>query len=372
MGADGKMAGLDKSMFLSMGKPAAPTGGRPGWVSSPFRPTAPSAPPSHGHPHAAPAEMSSDMMASGMMSSSMMSSTMMSAEVPHGHGHGGYGAPRPGGFYNPSPYNPEPWSVHHGYHSHEEHAAMMSSPVMSSEMMSSGMASTDMMSSMIMPIPDTHHSHGDHYFTPPFSPYGHKDDHLHLDGPYGQEPEEPAPATEMMSSVDTTGWWSKYEQYSPPHIEYKAAYSKKPVFALCELKGEISGKVSLMQAPGSAVMAKVALSGAEADSDYRISIKMQGAMGADCSMGGTEFNPLHEADAYGNPNPFQDPSRGRFELVKTDAAGAADVMQEEILQNLSGHNSLLGRSLTVEKRFEVVPPADGEMMSSAAPEMMLA
>lgn len=48
-------------------------------------------------------------------------------------------------------------------------------------------------------------------------------------------------------------------------------------------------------------------------------------------------------------------------------------MQEEVLQNLSGHNSLLGRSLTVEKRFEVTPPADGsEMMSSAAHEMMLA
>ena len=97
MGADGKMAGLDKSMFLSMGKPAAPTGGRPGWVSSPFRPTAPSAPPSHGHPPAAPATM-----ASGMMSSGMMSSMMMSSEAAHGHGHGSFGAPHPGGFYTPS------------------------------------------------------------------------------------------------------------------------------------------------------------------------------------------------------------------------------------------------------------------------------
>lgn len=359
MGPHGKMAGIDKSMFMSMGKPAAPTGGRPGWVSSPFRPTAPSAPPSHAHPPAGPAMMSSDMMASGMMSSSMMSSTMMSSEEAHGHGPGRFGAPHAGGYYTPSPYNPQPWSVHHGYHTHEEHAAMMSSPVMSSEMMSSGMASTDMMSSMMMPIPDTHHVHGGDYYTPPYSPYGHKDHHLDLNGPYGHHghgghaPEPTDPATEMMSSVDTTGWWSPYEQYSPPHIEYKAAYFKKPIFALCELKGEVSGKVSLMQKPGSPVMAKVVLTGGEADSDYRISIKMLGAMGDDCSQGSQEFNPLHEADAHGNPNPYQDPSRGRLELVKTDSDGAADVMQEEVLQNLAGHNSLLGRSLTVEKRFEV-------------------
>lgn len=82
---------------------------------------------------------------------------------------------------------------------------------------------------------------------------------------------------------------------------------------------------------------------------------MLGALGDDCSGGGIEFNPLHEADEYGNPNPYQDPTRGRFDLVKTDASGAADAMQEELLQNLSGHNSLLGRSLTVALRFEVTP-----------------
>ena len=259
-------------MFASMGRPSgAPTGGRPSWVSSPFRPSTPSAPPSHPHAHPASGMMSSDMMASDMMSSSMMSSTMMSSEAAHGHGFGGYGAPT-GGYYSfrPNPYNPVPWSVHHGYHSHEEHAAMMSSPVMSSEMMSSGMASSDMMSSMMMPIPDTHHAHGDSYFTPPYSPYGHKDSHLDLTGPYGHAPEMTSTEPEMMSSVDTTGWWSKYEQYSPPHIEYKPAYSKKPVFAICELKGDVGGKISLMQKPGSAVMAKVALTGGEAESDYRI------------------------------------------------------------------------------------------------------
>lgn len=76
-------------------------------------------------------------------------------------------------------------------------------------------------------------------------------------------------------------------------------------------------------------------------------------MGDDCSEGGAEFNPLHEVDRYGNANPYQDPTRGRFELVKTDDAGAADVMQESVLQNLSGRLSLMGRSLTVDLRFEV-------------------
>ena len=131
---------------------------------------------------------------------------------------------------------------------------------------------------------------------------------------------------EMMSSVDTTGWWSPYEQYSPPLIAYSPAYSKMPIFAICELKGEISGTINLMQKPGSPIMAKVVLSGGDADSDYRIQIRKLGAMGDDCSQGGDEFNPLNEVDSYGNANPYQDPTRGRFELVKTDGSGAADLM----------------------------------------------
>ena len=86
-------------------------------------------------------------------------------------------------------------------------------------------------------------------------------------------------------------------------------------------------------------------------------------MGDDCAEGGDEFNPLHEVDSYGNANPYQDPTRGRFELVKTDEAGAADEMQESILQNLSGHNSLMGRSLTVDLRFEVTTPAPETMLA---------
>ena len=141
-------------------------------------------------------------------------------------------------------------------------------------MMSSDMASSDMMSSMLMPIPDTHHQHGGAYYTPPYSPYGHQASHLDLPGHdqygHGHGHATVDPATEMMSSVDTTGWWSPYEQYSPPAVAYKPAYSKMPIFAVCELKGEISGKINLMQKPGSPVMAKVVLSGGDAESDYRI------------------------------------------------------------------------------------------------------
>ena len=108
MGANGKAAGFDKSSFLSMGvgAPAAHAGGRPGWVSSPHAPTAPSAPPSHAHAAAAHghAMMPSTMMSSTMMSSSMMSSTMMSSEAAHGHDHGhGHGH---GHGYGHGPHRP--------------------------------------------------------------------------------------------------------------------------------------------------------------------------------------------------------------------------------------------------------------------------
>lgn len=32
----------------------------------------------------------------------------------------------------------------------------------------------------------------------------------------------------------------------------------------------------------------------------------------DADLTGGEFNPLFEKDKYGNPNPYQDPARGRI------------------------------------------------------------
>jgi len=60
-----------------------------------------------------------------------------------------------------------------------------------------------------------------------------------------------------------------------------------------------------------------------------------------CDSTGDEFNPLFETDKWGNPNPYQDPSRGRLDFPY------ADEEPTELMQNLSGHNSILGRSITL-------------------------
>ena len=38
----------------------------------------------------------------------------------------------------------------------------------------------------------------------------------------------------------------------------------------------------------------------------------------DATDTGAEFNPLFETDKYGNPNPYQDRSRGRLVLSEAD------------------------------------------------------
>jgi len=60
---------------------------------------------------------------------------------------------------------------------------------------------------------------------------------------------------------------------------------------------------------------------------------------------GMEFNPLKEFDRYQQPNPYQDPSRGILENVTADEEGAVSSTQQKLLQNLSGPESLIGRSI---------------------------
>ena len=64
-----------------------------------------------------------------------------------------------------------------------------------------------------------------------------------------------------------------------------------------------------------------------------------------------EFNPLEEKDMEGNAVMFQDPARGRLAGFTTNGDGAADAsignwpMQFDFMQNLSGEDSIVGRSI---------------------------
>lgn len=68
-----------------------------------------------------------------------------------------------------------------------------------------------------------------------------------------------------------------------------------------------------------------------------------------CDQVGDEFNNLREINKYG-PNPYQDPTRGRIAAFdETDYPTGTDqsTPPSELLQNLEGDESIIGRSVTM-------------------------
>ena len=111
------------------------------------------------------------------------------------------------------------------------------------------------------------------------------------------------------------------------------------------------------QYPGYAIASKIDLKGLTPDTKYKIVINKYATIGDTCTDVGGEFNPLHEVNAYGQANPHQDPTRGRFEEIKADAAGLVSEEQSALLQNFSGEEALIGRSLALMAGDETTPRA---------------
>lgn len=65
-----------------------------------------------------------------------------------------------------------------------------------------------------------------------------------------------------------------------------------------------------------------------------------------CDNLGREFRPLEERDKDKRLNPFQDPERGRIPDQVTDSFGnISDLFFPNVLLNLSGKNSIIGKSI---------------------------
>jgi hypothetical protein len=60
--------------------------------------------------------------------------------------------------------------------------------------------------------------------------YGHGHPHYHT-----QTSSSYDPWTTTSTSSSTTGWYSPYQQYSPPKIAYKGGSSKVTEFAICQV-----------------------------------------------------------------------------------------------------------------------------------------
>ena len=151
-------------------------------------------------------------------------------------------------------------------------------------------------------------------------------------------------------TVDKTGWYSQYQQYSPPLIQYWPAYLQQPVFASCASRAT-DAEIQLVQFPGMPVQARWFSPDLYPSLDgqvWTVRIYEYGRLGGDeCTDIGAEFNPLTERNKRGEVNPFQDPSRGRINDITFDSDGMGTIASGYILQNLSGENSIIGRSLLV-------------------------
>ena len=96
----------------------------------------------------------------------------------------------------------------------------------------------------------------------------------------------------------------------------------------------------------------------DVETDYKVFAHKFGVLGENCEYIGPDYNPLFEVDSWGRPNPYQDPSRGRFPDITSDDTGAVDnELVSDIMQNLAGPTSLIGRSLVISIEGEDKPRA---------------
>ena len=143
----------------------------------------------------------------------------------------------------------------------------------------------------------------------------------------------------------------------------------EPIFAVCELVtatglvptsgSTITGTAEIVQIPGKPATVKWnLLTGLMEDDMVYPRINTTGRLytasttdaltGYACSGITEEFNPLTERDAYGRPNPYQDFSRGRLDALTIDSnAEVVDGVQNYLLQNLSGKDSIIGHSISL-------------------------
>lgn len=94
---------------------------------------------------------------------------------------------------------------------------------------------------------------------------------------------------------------------------------------------------------------------ATANTTYAFRIREYGLKTNGCADQGDEYNPLLEKDALNRVNPYQDTTRGRIENVTTNTGlnntgTVTDALDQDVLVNLSGPDSIIGRGITIYSR----------------------
>eukprot|EP00353_Schmidingerella_taraikaensis_P014974 CAMPEP_0185621956 /NCGR_PEP_ID=MMETSP0436-20130131/58949_1 /TAXON_ID=626734 ORGANISM="Favella taraikaensis, Strain Fe Narragansett Bay" /NCGR_SAMPLE_ID=MMETSP0436 /ASSEMBLY_ACC=CAM_ASM_000390 /LENGTH=273 /DNA_ID=CAMNT_0028263621 /DNA_START=14 /DNA_END=835 /DNA_ORIENTATION=- len=206
-------------------------------------------------------------------------------------------------------------------------------------------------------------------------------------------------------AANPTSWYSTNSQYSPARIPFVPAKHEGTIYAVCNFSTSSdfgtsgTGSLQFAQRGGKATMVRINLDANTSAADTHAflihefgSIKVSGntdcadlgkefnplltmvrinldantsaadthaflihefgsikvSGNTDCADLGNEFNPLLEKDKMNRFNPYQDPTRGRIADVTLDATGdLVDFVQKNVLVNLSGPDSIIGRSVAI-------------------------
>ena len=142
----------------------------------------------------------------------------------------------------------------------------------------------------------------------------------------------------------TSGWYSPYQQYSTPKVAYHTGPLQTTEYAQCNTEFI---KLQFAQAPGHPMTVKYkAIAGLTPSVTYNYQVHVHTNYD-DCNDLGGEFWPLKETSKFGK-NPYQDPKRGKIPSVKANSTGNLVAKTEtNVLLNLSGDNSIIGRSVAI-------------------------
>ena len=184
----------------------------------------------------------------------------------------------------------------------------------------------------------------------------------------------PAAPTVVPDTQYDGSWWTPNLQYSPPLIKYTVAAGipKEGLYAICPLAtvdasvagtfaaGDVTGDLLFSQLPHQTVKVSASLTQEAAGvpgAELMFRILKTGdvtiAMAAgNCPLladiEGEEFNNLEEVKG-GLANPYADPTRGRIDTAIVPGLDTGNIVidQNDLLQNLAGHDSIIGRAVVV-------------------------
>ena len=171
---------------------------------------------------------------------------------------------------------------------------------------------------------------------------------------YGADPTLQKQKPAVVKPIVMTAPEIKYEKIPLPY---------GPVAAAAEMnKDSMRGLIVMGQKNNESVKVDVRLAGLSKSTEYELRIQDYGNILSNCSLCGEVFNPLmgedyETFDSWGRKiqMKYEQDGRGAIESFHTDANGEVQTDGLELLQNLSGDDNLIGKSVVLYEKDDSSP-----------------